>query len=238
METNLNKKDVEQENIENGTLDLKQKKGLKLSKKFLTLSVIVAIFLFLGTYFIFFYNNINGIWTTKSNDVDTYLNFRNDGTVSFRVSSVEVFGKYELKPDNKINIDIKLNSSDVLSGEFTYKMNSNFISRKLELKNSSGKVTEYTQGKEEEIKLPADFVPNDKILGTWFNKEYDLEYTFTNNGVIKRKSSNIIITLTYTIDDSNINFVQNQGKQSQENSIEYSFNGEKLILAGVEFDRK
>ena len=238
METNLNKKDVEQENIENSALELKQQKGLKLSKRFLILSVVVAIFLFLGTYFIFFYNNINGIWTTKSNDIDTYLNFRNDGTVSFRINSVEVFGKYELKPDNKVNIDIKLNSSDVLSGEFTYKMNSNFISRKLELKDSSGKVTEYTQGKEEEIKLPSDFMPNDKILGTWFNKEYNLEYTFTDNGIIKRKSSNVIITLTYTIDNSKIDFVQNLGRQSQENAIEYSFNGEKLILAGVEFYRK
>lgn len=242
--------EMNRENIENvAKVDEAAKKGKGKKNKFTMffkshlksiIACLVAVLLFIGAgiYFIFFYNNITGIWTTKENNADKSLNFRNDGTVSMIISSVEILGKYELKPNNVINIDIKLESNKILVGDFNYKIENGLMSKNLILTDSAGKAENYSQVKDIDMKISSDFKVKNEIVGTWISDEYKLECTFTNDGRFIRKSSNVIVTLTYTIDDSYINFVQRLGNQAQEGSLQYSLEGNKLFLQGVEFNKK
>lgn len=214
------------------------KKNMK-SKGLFVCIIVSIISALIGLYFILFHNNgVVGVWTTKLNDTDSWLNFKNDGTVSFLVNSLEVSGKYEVKSNNEIYIDIELNGRKVLSDNFKYEIQQSFTEKKLKLITSNNEEKKYTQCKMPKLKPSSDFNPVDKIVGTWYNGEHDVEYTFTNDGIVKYKTSNIKNTLIYKADDKEITFIQKSNKRPMEQSIEYSFNGEKLVLNEIEYEKR
>lgn len=230
----------EEEVASDAKRDLKKSILARFSKKNVYALIVVLLMVAIGSYFIFFYNmGISGFWTVKQEDMDVVFNFRDDGTISFIKGSIEVQGQYEVKSDNKVNIDFKLDAEDLLSGDFSYRVKSDLTSRKLELTDASGKVTTYTQCKEPKVKYLKNFVPVDKIIGTWFNAEQNLEHTFLNNGIAKTKVSNITITRLYTVDEDKITFILNTGGNSlRDSSVKFVLEGDKLLLNGSEYVKK
>ena len=89
---------------------------------------------------LYFDSNIIGSWKTGDENSKVVLTFTQDGTASYESDSIKVTGNYEKKENNKINIDIKANSRDILTGEYYCVVVSSANGRKMELKDSDNNV--------------------------------------------------------------------------------------------------
>ncbi len=221
------------------TSEVKNKKG---KRNIIVLSTVLCLsFLLIGVlvYKVLFDNNIVGTWKLQSeNDSSEILTLNKDHTVSLEIDSIKIDGTYELKDDNIISIDIKMNSNDVLVGEYHYNISSSFTEKILEL-DVEKKKYKYTQldcKAPEKISKNVDYPK--ELIGSWVNSERNLEYEFTKKGIAKLKTNNITITLKYKINDNKISFLQSLGGDAHERSSEYSIIEDKLILNNLEYVKK
>ena len=83
-----------------------------------------------------------------------------------------------------------------------------------------------------------DFNGNDKILGSWVNADYNLEYEFLDNGVAYVVLPKVKISMLYTVENDSITFVQYRNNNPLDNTMKYSFDGDTLLLNGIKYNRK
>lgn len=215
---------------------MKKRKWLKVLIK--TVSVVaLSVFAVWLIYSIYFDSNIIGSWETGDENSKVVLTFTQDGTASYESDSIKVTGNYEKKENNKINIDIKANSRDILTGEYDYVVVSSANGRKLELKDSYNNVDKYNQHKEEQGKLTVNKTLDSNLLGKWKNDERDLEYEFKDNSVAILKNKNITFKLKYSTQDGEITLLQNAGSRARESKMSYSIDGDVVTIEDIKFKK-
>lgn len=215
---------------------MKKRKWLKVLIK--TVSVVaLSVFAVWLIYSIYFDSNIIGSWETGDENSKVVLTFTQDGTASYEFDSIKVTGNYEKKENNKINIDIKANSRDILTGEYDYVVVSSANGRKLELKDSYNNVDKYNQHKEEQGKLTVNKTLDSNLLGKWKNDERDLEYEFKDNSVAILKNKNITFKLKYSTQDGEITLLQNAGSRARESKMSYSIDGDVVTIEDIKFKK-
>lgn len=214
---------------------MKKRKWLKVLIK--TVSVVaLSVFAVWLIYSIYFDSNIIGSWETGDENSKVVLTFTQDGTASYESDSIKVTGNYEKKENNKINIDIKANSRDILTGEYDCIVVSSANGRKLELKDNDN-VVKYSQHKEEQGKLTANKTLDSNLLGKWKNDERDLEYEFKDNSVAILKNKNITFKLKYSTQDGEITLLQNAGSRARESKMSYSIDGDVVTIEDIKFKK-
>ena len=214
---------------------MKKRKWLKVLIK--TVSVVaLSVFAVWLIYSIYFDSNIIGSWETGDENSKVVLTFTQDGTASYESDSIKVTGNYEKKENNKINIDIKANSRDILTGEYDCIVVSSANGRKLELKDNDN-VVKYSQHKEEQGKLTANKTLDSNLLGKWKNDESDLEYEFKDNSVAILKNKNITFKLKYSTQDGEITLLQNAGSRARESKMSYSIDGDVVTIEDIKFKK-
>ena len=215
---------------------MKKRKWLKVLIK--TVSVVaLSVFAVWLIYAIYFDSNIIGSWETGDENSKVVLTFTQDGTASYESDSIKVTGNYEKKENNKINIDIKANSRDILTGEYDCVVVSSANGRKLELKDSDNNVVKYSQHKEEQGKLTVNKTLDSNLLGKWKNDERDLEYEFKDNSVAILKNKNITFKLKYSTQDGEITLLQNAGSRARESKMSYSIDGDVVTIEDIKFKK-
>ena len=202
---------------------MKKRKWLKvLIKTFSVVALIVfAVWLI---YAIYFDSNIIGSWETGDENSKVVLTFTQDGTASYESDSIKVTGNYEKKENNKINIDIKANSRDILTGEYDCIVVSSANGRKLELKDSDNNVVKYSQHKEEQGKLTVNKTLDSNLLGK-------------DNSVAILKNKNITFKLKYSTQDGEITLLQNAGSRARESKMSYSIDGDVVTIEDIKFKK-
>jgi len=215
----------------------------KIAQKGLLTSVI-SILLFVGiiagvSFAIFTDSNIVGSWQIDSSKEEhRIITFNSDNTVSLVMDSLQIDGKYELKENNTIYVDIEVNSQGVMKGNYTYIINSGFIGKTLDLKDSTGKTTQYKQYQKEEKKSDPNLKLDEKLFGTWVDKERSSEYEFKSDGTVTIKNKNLTMVLKYNLSDGKISFLQNLGESSQASDLQYNIDGDNLTLGELKLVRK
>ena len=215
---------------------MKKRKWLKVLIK--TVSVVaLSVFAVWLIYAIYFDSSIIGSWETGDENSKVVLTFTQDGTASYESDSIKVTGNYEKKENNKINIDIKANSRDILTGEYDCIVVSSANGRKLELKDNDNNVVKYNQHKEEQGKLTVNKTLDSNLLGKWKNDERDLEYEFKDNSVAILKNKNITFKLKYSTQDGEITLLQNAGSRARESKMSYSIDGDVVTIEDIKFKK-
>lgn len=206
---------------------------------------IISILLFIGllagiSFAVFTDGSIVGSWQIDSDKEEhRVLTFNSDNTVSLVMDSLQIDGKYEIKGNNKIYIDIEINSQGIMKGDYTYIINSSLIGKTLDLKDPTNKTTQYKQYKEEGKKSDPNLKLDEKLLGTWIDKERNSEYEFKNDGVLTLKNENLTVNFKYRTNEGKISLLQDDGgRNAQTIDPEYKIDGDNLTLGGLHLVRK
>ena len=218
-------------------------KGKMLQKGiiFFIISGLLLILLFTGVAFaVFTDNSVVGSWQIDADneESDKILTFNGDNTVSLEINSLKLDGTYEVKSANAMQIDIEVNSQSVMQGDYTYNVNSSLNKKTLELKDQGQKLTKYKQYKKEMKKPDPNIKLDEKLFGTWVDEERNSEYEFKDAGILNIKNSNLTISLKYTANNGKVSFLQNIGARAEENDLNYSIDGDKLVLGEVTLRKK
>lgn len=205
---------------------------------------IISILLFVGllagvSFAVFTDRGIVGSWQIDSDKEEhRILTFKDEGKVSLIIDSLQIDGTYEIKGNNTVHVDLQVNSQGVMKGDYTYIINSSLIGKTLDLKDSTGKNTQYKQYQKESKKSDPNLKLDEKLFGTWVDNERNSEYEFKNDGIITIKSKNLMITLKYSISEGKICFFQDVGANAQARDLEYKIDGDNLTLGELNLVRK
>lgn len=205
---------------------------------------IISILLFVGLltgvgFAVFTDSSIVESWQLDSTKEEhRILTFNSDKTVSVVMDSLKIDGTYEIKGNNTVNINIEVNSQGVMKGDYTYIINSSLVGKTLDLKDKAGKATHYKQYQEEMKKSDSNLKLDEKLFGTWVDKERNSEYEFKKDGTITLKNKNLTVTLKYLINENKIRFLQSLGEKSQVNDLEYKIDGDNLIIGELNLVKK
>lgn len=205
------------------------------NKKLWIVSIVGAIVLIVAIALVSFFlnNNIFGSWTKVGSENSYVLTINKNGTITVSMNAMSVDGTYNLKKDNIINFDIKVNNKNIMTGEYTYKVNFNFIDKKLELTDEKGNKEQYVSYKKKETKGVKDFALVEQLVGKWRNDETGVEYEFDNNGIAKIRKDNMVIDFNYKADDNKITFMSKESEEQTE--LYYKIDNNVLKLGGVDY---
>ena len=223
----------------------------KKKKFFLQTPVMIAACIVLGSllgYFIFvsfFMHDPAGLWTISDEEGNTYYyEFKDDGTCLMTIGTIDNIGAY-YKSKTETGDSLYINQYyGMFAGEYTYTVTGSRLlgNQKLTLE-SNGYPYELTQvtHREDPLEKPADFIPNDELIGEWeyVIPEYGVSYTFTFNNdgtMLYNQADTVIYHAVYTVDDDNVHmtFFTNE---SQTVDLPYTLDGDILNLMELECQR-
>lgn len=227
-------------NSENKVLKGGAQKNVQKGLIVLIISILLFVGLIAGVGFaVFTDSKVVGSWQIDSDKEEhRILKFHNDNTVSLVMDSLQIDGTYEVKENNTIYIKIEVNSQGVMRGDYTYIVNSSLIGKTLNLKDPTGKTTQYKQYKKEEKKSDPNLKLDEKLLGTWLDQERNTEYEFKNDGIIILKNKNLTVKFKYRTNEGKISFLQDVGDNAQAVDPEYKIDGDNLTLGELHLVRK
>ena len=232
----MNEKNIDVTETQDSTeIGVKKK---KLSKKHYIIISIVSIFVILLAMisgFVFLNNSIIGSWAKGKSNISYILTIKDNGLATISKDDMSIDGTYRLKENNIISFDINIDKRKVLVGDYKYKVNSNFLEKKLELTNESGTTEEYNQYKITEPEGFNNFSVVDEILGKWKNEDLNIEYEFLNNGLASVKKDNLKINFIYRVENQKIILKSKVSGQEKESEIDYEINNNILKIAGMEY---
>ncbi len=220
---------------ESHSLEGDNKKEQPRNKKWWIISIVSAVVVILAIVMITFFlnNNVVGSWSRVGSEDSYVLTLNNNGTITVSRGSMSLDGTYSLKENNTINFDVKINDKNIMSGDYTYKVNFNFVEKKLELTDENGNKEEYMAYKKDKPKGTEDFSLVQQLVGKWKNEETGVEYEFNDKGVAKIRKDNMAIDFNYKADDNKITFMSRETEEQTE--LNYKMEDKVLKLGGVDY---
>lgn len=194
------------------------------------------VLLVVSGYFIFFRKDILGKWELKDELAQTFLEFKPGGVVTFTVDCMSIDGTYQLKDQDTVAIDVSVNESVFISGEYNYAINQGISSRELVLTDGEGHSKQCRQYSELYRFKVNTFVPRYEVVGIWKGEE--LEYEFTDLGNAKLRKSNMTLHARYDFSDDFILMMWSEDAVDKEAQLEYTMQGNTIIINGMEFTRQ
>lgn len=235
--------------IEGVSIEQNTVAAVKVKKKRLVMPcIIVSVCLLLvavivGAAFLLFFNtSVTGTYVIEGSDdsVQTYFILEDNGVLTQRSGSIELEGTYEItNEDNvsKITFEIPANYVNVT---YNYKLEGNKLTgMKMLMSDESGNSLVFVPATYVETKVePIEKAQLDsKLIGKWqYSMGYDLTYTFNEDNTLVMSGNGMNIYGYYSAENNTVK-IKYQATDVTESSASYSFDGEKLILNDVEFNK-
>ena len=181
---------------------------------------------------------ITGSWKVKESSTSTVFTFLDDNTVILTIDSLNISGKYNINNDKTITLDITLSGENVVSGTYSYLINSNFSSRTLTLIGPDEELIECFQYENKKIKSSENFIAFDPIVGQWKNQEKNIIYSFNKNGTGSLQKENITISFTYKVNENTIEISKVDYDELSSDSISYTLDNEILLIKGLPYTKQ
>lgn len=189
-------------------------------------------------------NPLTGTWQIeneegKKDNLFSYI-FEDEGKVFLAMDNVEYAGEYSLSKDaqgrNTLTTQLYYNLNGTYVYEFTDDRN------KMTLKNTSENGTDYIMVKTEDYNpMPTPLenpVVDEKLTGSWKDKEgTGVSYEFYDNGTMYCNSYGVMLLYSqYSAENGKIKLTYKQGT-TVEDTYDYSFEGDTLIIDGTKYER-
>lgn len=227
-----------------------QPAAVKVKKKSVVIpSVIIAACIFLaaiicGVVFLLFFNtSIAGTYvieTAETPEVQTYFIFEEDGKLTEKAGSIELEGTYEITTENnvsKLTIEIPAN---YINTTYNYTLEGNRITgMKILLSDDNGNSTTFVPATyNETVVEPIEKAQLDsKLIGKWEDSAgYGMKYTFNDDNTMIMSSYGANIYGYYSAENDTIK-IKYQAAELVENSAQYTFKDDSLVLNDLEFKR-
>lgn len=222
----------------------KKKKGALQKTIIIAACILLTAVIAFFVYYAFFAHSIVGDWDYKSEDLTYHYKFKNDGTVTMSLGSVEFVGQYatESNTEGGMNITVNLYYGEI-GGEMTYEITGSRIlgNQVLTLKNGATEQT-LTQSTQVNFKKMLDVPEENKIdenlIGEW---EYTFEdyggitykFIFNKDGTMQiNQYDSVIYNCVYSADGSNINCSFLTTEETTQD-IPYTCDGTTLDIMGL-----
>lgn len=245
--------------------EIPKKKSIKVPIIITVIVVLVLAAAVVGGYFVFFNNDIQGVWKNETiYDSTTYATVASEASDGSTIKSIVYYTftndneliintgdnyaqrttkyDYELTEDNTINI---LVDSQVVT-TFTYTIEGNLITGKTLSLTVSGDTTamEFTSVSSADmgtIEKMNGFTPDEKLTGEWTNNNVMFSYVFGDDGMIKsisKQAGYSEIKCAYTFDGKTVTARTAEGDDGLV-TFEIEFiNDNKITIDGTEFVRE
>ncbi|MBQ0098160.1 MAG: hypothetical protein KBS62_04425 [Oscillospiraceae bacterium] len=212
----------------------------------IAICIVVGALLGFGIYYGFFAHTVNGIWEYKASDENTYYyTFKDENIVSMTMGTIDFNGEYSVtSADGSQTLMIGQYYGE-LSGEYTMTISGSrlFGNQVMTLKTADGTETTLKQSStpKSPLTVSPDFKADEKLVGDWeyVFEDYGISYkfSFTADGKMQINQYDMIVyNCVYTTDGSNIKCTFFTTEETTED-IEYSFEGDSLIIMGIKCER-
>lgn len=229
-------------------------------------AILVAALLAFGAWKIFFDNTIVGTWVVEDSvatsdeattdeavrNSNTYYTFTDktneDGEkiATLSVGTMELSGTYSVTNDTDGTQTLTVSISYFFAGDYTFNVTGNAITGRI-LTLTSASATDdgqtssinFLSAQKPTLKTPVskDFKVKDEIVGEWNESTYGITYTFNEDGTAHvDEGGTLTVDGTYTVSDDKITitYLTNQETSLE---LEYSFDGDTLILSGLGYTK-
>lgn len=228
----------------------------------IALCIVIGALLGFGIYYGFFAHTVNGTWECKvpknellydstaeeSEDAyDTfYYTFKDDGVVTMTMGTIDFNGEYSVTSNEDGTQTIMIGQYyGTISGEYTMTISGSrlFGNQVMKLVAADGTEVELNQSSvpKDILKKADDFKADEKLIGEWeyVFEDYGISYKFVFNadGTMQiNQYDAFIYNCVYTTDGSVIECTFYTTEEQTE-EIEYSFDGDSLIIMGLKCER-
>lgn len=224
-------------------------------KRFIQIPVIISACLVVAAllgYFVFtgfFLREPEGVtWSNEIEGATYYYEFNNDGTFKAYVGSIEVNSTYEkVKSSDGNTLTVNTNIGNFYgSASAAYEITGSRLLGNQTLNCSYGEGYDFTLAqvgkKDIALELPADFTPDEDLLGSWIFRYYGYDIykaTFNEDGTMALEfvQDGLKYNGTYTLEGSTLNFTYYVA-ESIATPIEYAVDGDTLSFMGYSFVRE
>ncbi len=191
------------------------------------LVVLVALVVFLTRP----QDSLLGSWENQTGD--SYMTFREDGTVEVTVQVMHVEGTYTLKENNTVYLNIyALENREILDGDFTYAFNDGALI----LTDVNGQQEVFTKNEQDlnAITPPETPVVDANLVGTWGDEAGKMSYTFREDGTITCVIGGVSMRGVYEARDGNVYATYSVLDQREQEILPYVVEGEQLTINNIE----
>lgn len=188
-------------------------------------------------------NSLIGTWQFVNEDGENHTLI----SYVFQDETTAVLAMGNVAYCSELKLEKNADGKDTLTAQLYYNINGTYV---YEISND-GKTMNLTEEgvengekfvmkKVEDYKFMPDPPKNskvdEKLIGTWKDKEgTGITYTFNDNGTMENNSYDVMITYAqFSASDGKINYSYNLGTEV-EDTYEYSFDGDVLIIDNAEF---
>lgn len=188
-------------------------------------------------------NSLIGTWQFVNEDGENHTLI----SYVFQDETTAVLAMGNVAYCSELKLEKNADGKDTLTAQLYYNINGTYV---YEISND-GKTMNLTEegvenGEKFVMKRVEDykFMPDppknskvdEKLIGTWKDKENTgITYTFNDNGTMENNSYDVMITYAqFSASDGKINYLYNLGTEV-EDTYEYSFDGDVLIIDNAEF---
>lgn len=252
--------DFSEENVEDIVSDIKEEfseieNSLQTEKKkpalqipiIIAVCIVVGALLGFGIYYGFFAHTVNGTWEYKASDENTYYyTFKDKNIVSMSMGTIDFNGEYSVTPGENSTQTLMIGQYyGELSGEYTMTISGSKLlgNQVMTLKTTDGSefTLKQTSMPKSPLKVSPDFKADEKLVGDWeyVFEDYGVSYkfSFTADGKMQiNQYDAFVYNCVYTTDGSTIKCTFFTTEETTE-EIEYSFEGDSLIIMGIKCER-
>lgn len=227
-------------------------------------AILVCAVLAFFAWKVFFNNSVVGTWVVQGSiatsdeastdeaarNSATYYTFYENGKASLTVGTMEVSGTYEVTQGEDGTQNLSVSIYYYFTGEYTYTVSGNALTgRQLVLSNESQQTIAFESADKPVIKMEPskDFEKNDDVTGTWNESDYNMTYTFNEDGTVQIAEQEVelangetvpmlTVTGTYVIRDGVITVTYMTNEETTLD-IEFSRDGDTLVLSGLGYTK-
>lgn len=200
-------------------------------------------------YVLFFNTSIAGTYVIENTAADssdaqttqTYYVFDDEGNLTMLFGSIEFSGTYEISDEDGAS-QITLNVAAAnLYGTYNYTVSGNKLTGiNIEISDTSGNAMRFIPAEynEKGIEPFEDAKVDSALVGTWEDTSgYGVQYTFNEDSTLVMTGTGMIINAYYTATDGELSIKYMADSLMEEDAVEYSVEGEVLVLNGMEFQK-
>lgn len=218
-----------------------KKKSILYPSTIITMAVVVLSIAVYLVYVSFFQSSLKGAWiSTEIEEVtfdNTYLVLEDNNKAYMMLGSMRYLGSYSTDVDDEGNKQLVIDIPFALQAVFDYE----FVDRNTIALSMEGDTTSYTY---KNVELPAstlqlieDFQIDSNLLGSWVEPQYNIEYTFREDGTMYINEGGYLeADCVYTIEDGIIH-VEYFAGEILTMDMEYSVSGNDLSVGVMSFQK-